>query len=135
MGWAFSAFQSREEGILRIRVASTFGSSKAEIKFSYATCIAHKSRFSIYTNVQLTKDIEFNHGSIPHCFTYETMIVHPLTHDFIIFNELNERLYMVRSHYFEHRKESQMIKFDVDPEYDISPFAEVVDTILSKAKS
>ncbi|AYV80851.1 MAG: hypothetical protein Harvfovirus8_12 [Harvfovirus sp.] len=122
----------RQEYSLMIRSLRYPYGDDVTYAFTYDTQETYQSKFIIFSNVQFSAPIKLSNKTIPNCFDYKFVIIHPLTNDFIIFSENVELLYMVRAHLefrIDGEKYSKLIVFEDDPKYDITPFNEVVDTI------
>jgi len=91
---SFHSYFTRKDGLLPIPYLY---SKNKEILFTYKTCTYLDATFCVYTDVILSQNITCIDYLIPKCFKYKTMITHPSTNDFIIFNDINKPLFLFRA--------------------------------------
>ncbi|AYV78089.1 MAG: hypothetical protein Edafosvirus5_7 [Edafosvirus sp.] len=94
--------------------------------FHYDTIDTIKSKFVVYSSVKLHDDIELDSQRIPSCFVYKVMIYHPLSGDFILFNDDNEIAYVLQNVKDSYARILRTIDMS-------SPFNEAISLVFNKS--
>lgn len=94
------------------------------IKFEYEVATEHSSKYIIYTNVKLTKDVELINGTIPSIFYYN--VIHIPSMNKYLFCDIKGILYYLAGGLkISLTNQTNFKQFDFDP-IDIKPFEEAL---------